>query len=265
MTPDLGIVFRPDAPPEELRAVVELAERLEFGELWLWEDCFQEGGLTTAATALSWSERLRVGVGLLPVPLRNPALASMEIATLARLFPDRFVPTLGHGMLDWMAQVGAGVGSPMTLLREHTSAVRRLLDGETVSVEGRYVRLDAVALDWPPARRPTLLIGAQGPRTIRLAGEIADGVLLAAVTDIAAVRQAREIVDEARAESGRDGRGSVYVYTPVDPTDDPAGLAKRVADWAAELADAGADRVILQGSDEHPDTRGLLEALVGSR
>ena len=50
-----------------------------------------------------------------------------------------------------MAQVGAGVESPMTLLREHTVAVRALLAGETVSVSGRYVQLDAVALDWPPA------------------------------------------------------------------------------------------------------------------
>ena len=129
MTPTLGIVFRPQSPPEELRTAVELAERAGVDELWLWEDCFLEGGLTAAAAALSWSERMRVGVGLLPVPLRNPALAAMEIATLARLFPDRFVVTLGHGVLDWMGQVGARADSPMTLLqRAHlrrTPAARR--------------------------------------------------------------------------------------------------------------------------------------------
>ena len=221
MASSLGIVFRPQSPPEELRATVELAERAGIAELWLWEDCFLEGGLTTAAAALAWSERLRVGVGLLPVPLRNPALAAMEIATLARLWPDRFVVTLGHGIQDWMAQVGARVESPMTLLREHASAVRRLLDGETVSVSGRYVNLDAVALDWPPARRPDLLIGARGPRTIRLAGEVADGVLLDTITDPAVVRRARGIVDEAREASGRDGRGLVCVYTGGGPDQGP--------------------------------------------
>jgi alkanesulfonate monooxygenase SsuD/methylene tetrahydromethanopterin reductase-like flavin-dependent oxidoreductase (luciferase family) len=83
--------------PEELRETVEAADEAGIDELWLWEDCFLEGGLTTSAAALAWSERLTVGIGLLPVPLRNPAVTAMEIATLVRLFPGRFVPALGHG------------------------------------------------------------------------------------------------------------------------------------------------------------------------
>ena len=54
--------------------------------MWLWEDCFAESGIATAAAALAWTERLTVGIGLLPVPLRNVALSAMENATLERLF-----------------------------------------------------------------------------------------------------------------------------------------------------------------------------------
>src|SRR6478735_8868802 len=198
MSPVTGVVFRPQLPPEDLRRVVEHAEAAGLAELWLWEDCFLEGGLTTAAAALAWSSRLRVGVGLLPVPLRNPALAAMEIATLARLFPGRLAVALGHGVQDWMAQVGAAVESPLTLLREHTVAVRDLLLGETVSVAGRYVQLDGVSLDWPPPVPPTLLIGARGPRSVALAGEVSDGVLLDMVADPAVVRRARELVGPDR-------------------------------------------------------------------
>src|SRR5918994_7321815 len=139
-----GVVFRPQSPPERLREVVEAADAAGVGELWLWEDCSWEGGLTAAAAALAWSERLRIGIGLLPVALRNPAVVAMEIATLARLFPDRFVPGLGHGVLDWMGQVGARAESPMTLLREHLLALRALLAGERVTTAGRYVQLDGV-------------------------------------------------------------------------------------------------------------------------
>ena len=83
---DVGIVVRPELAPESLADRAREVEAAGFAELWLWEDCFLEGGLTTASAALAWTGRLRVGVGLLPVPLRNPALVAMEIATLARLF-----------------------------------------------------------------------------------------------------------------------------------------------------------------------------------
>ena len=138
----------------------------------------------------------------------------------------------------------------MTLLREHTTAVRALLAGETVDVRGRYVALDRVALDWPPAQPPRLLIGARGPKTVALAGEISDGVLLDTVTDPDVVRRAREAV----------GGAYVAAYTPIEPGTSPDALRA----WVADLDAAGADAVIVQGSDERPDHRPLIEALTVS-
>jgi hypothetical protein len=146
-----------------------------------------------------------------------------------------------------MRQVGAAVGSPMTLLREHATAVRALLAGETVAVQGRYVALDRVALDWPPAHPPRLLIGGRGPRTVALAGEISDGVLLDSVTDPDVVRRARRAV----------GGGHVAAYTPIEP----GATRNALRTWVAELADAGADTVIVQGTEEQPDHLPLIEAI----
>src|SRR5262249_37626375 len=67
---------------------------------------------------------------------RNPALAAMELATLARLFPGRFVPVAGHGVQAWMEQVGARAESPMTLLREWVTAGRALPPGGAGSGAG---------------------------------------------------------------------------------------------------------------------------------
>jgi alkanesulfonate monooxygenase SsuD/methylene tetrahydromethanopterin reductase-like flavin-dependent oxidoreductase (luciferase family) len=261
---NVGVVFRPQQPPEELEAVVRAVDAAGVPELWLWEDCFLEGGMTSATAALAWSTRLRVGIGLLPVPLRNPALVAMELATLERLWPGRLVPTLGHGVLDWMGQVGARVDSPMTLLREHAEAVRDLLEGRRVDVAGRYVRLDGVALDWPLAARPPLLVGARGDRTIRLAGEVGDGVLLDSVTDPGTVRRARALVDEARAGIGRPDRAMVTAYTQVDPGSPAGELAEQVAERVAVLSEAGADTVVLQGTGERPDPRPVVEALAAT-
>ncbi|WP_181770663.1 LLM class flavin-dependent oxidoreductase [Amycolatopsis pittospori] len=255
----VGVVFRPQSPPEELRATVVAADEAGIDELWLWEDCFLEGGISTSAAALAWSERLTVGIGLLPVPLRNPAAVAMEIATLARLFPGRFVPAVGHGVLDWMAQVGARAASPMTLLREHADAVRRLLHGETVSVAGRYVQLDAVTLDWPPEQVPALIIGGRGPKTVALAGEVGDGVLLDAglVTPAYVASEAARVAEAAEA-AGRPAP-QVTVFAEIEP-DIPA-LGDRARDLVAELAAAGATSVILQCTSQNPDPGVLIAAL----
>ncbi len=256
-----GVVFRPQSPPEDLRGIVEAAEVAGVGELWVWEDCFLEGGLTTATAALAWSGRLHVGIGLLPVALRNPALTAMEIATVARLFPGRFVPGLGHGILDWMGQVGVRAESPMTLLREHTAAVRDLLHGRRADVDGRYVHLDGVALDWPPSPPPPLLVGARGPRTLRLAGELADGVILDSVTTPQELQAARAEVDAGRAVAGRTDPVRVVVY--LEP---PAGLpqdelARLVATAVRDLGGAGADSVVFVPGPDTPDPAPLIRAL----
>jgi alkanesulfonate monooxygenase SsuD/methylene tetrahydromethanopterin reductase-like flavin-dependent oxidoreductase (luciferase family) len=254
---ETGVVFRPQSPPEQLPAVAEAAERAGVAQLWVWEDCFLAGGLTSAAVALARSERLRVGVGLLPVPLRSPALTAMETATLARTFPGRFLPALGHGVLEWMAQVGARVESPMTLLEEYTDAVRALLGGERVTREGRYVRLDDVALERPADQVPLVLVGARGPRTLELAGRVADGVVLDSGLDTDDVRDA--LSDVRAGRGGRDGPFHVVCYVSV-PSHTTA-LDRWTATTAEAYAQAGADSVVFVPPAADPDPRPLIEAL----
>lgn len=244
----LGVIFPPERPPEQLRAVAVAADEAGLEQLWLWEDCFSESGLAAAAAVLGWTQRLTVGVGLMPVPLRNVALTAMEIATVERLFPGRFRPGVGHGVLDWMGQVGARAASPMTLLREYTVALRALLHGETVTTAGRYVTLTDVALDWPPPTAPPVYIGAVGPRTLSLAGELGDGVILTGDTTPAQVREAAGPLQAGRRDGNRTGAGDVVVF--VDVPGRPS--APEVAAQIAEHADAGATHVALRSVGDGP-------------
>src|SRR6476619_2764621 len=94
--PWIGVVFPAGAPVELLPDFARRAEESGLEELWVVEDCFLSGGMTMAATALAATGKLRVGIGLLPAPVRNPAIAAMEIATLANLHPGRFTVAIGH-------------------------------------------------------------------------------------------------------------------------------------------------------------------------
>lgn len=256
--------------------MARVAEGAGLEQLWLWEDCFLESGIASAAAALAWTERLSVGIGLLPVPLRNVALTAMEAATLDRLFPDRLVLGVGHGVQDWMGQVGARVESPVTLLSEYLDALRALLAGERVTAAGRYVRLAEVALDWPPLAPPRVYAGARGPRSIRVCGAHADGTLLDSITDADGVRAARKLIDEGRATAGRTDRhvvvANLLAVTGPDaearlaaertpqhaPGAGVAGDANAVADAVIRLAEAGADTVVVQPTSDEPDPEGFV-------
>src|SRR5690606_18108052 len=131
-------------------AMPNYARRLEAAgveQLWVIEDCFFTAGVSLAATALAVTERLTVGIGIMPAVARTAAITAMEVATLANLAPGRFVAGIGHGVQDWMGQMGVRPASPLTALDETITAVRRLLAGEEVTAAGDYVTLDRVQLD----------------------------------------------------------------------------------------------------------------------
>ncbi len=275
----LGLVFVPSLPPEQLKSVALLAEELGLEELWLWEDCFMESGIASAAAALAWTTHVNVGIGLLPVPLRNVALTAMEVATIDRLFPGRLRLGVGHGVQEWMGQIGVRAESPMTLLREYTVALKRLLAGDRVTTDGRYVHLDGVALDWPPTSPVPVNVGAVGPRTLQLSGEVADGTILTMGVSPDELRAAVVEVERGRATGGRTGPHRVtisvlaatgpdaeerlhrdYARWEVDPTKDVgvAGDAEAVAAAVRRWADAGATTVVIQPTMDEPDIEGFL-------
>jgi alkanesulfonate monooxygenase SsuD/methylene tetrahydromethanopterin reductase-like flavin-dependent oxidoreductase (luciferase family) len=214
----LGVMFRPEWPPEELLDFARRAERDGFDELWVVEDCFLAGGPTMAAGALAVTSTIGVGIGLLPVVMRNPAVAAMEIAGVARMHPGRFTVAFGHGVEGWMRQIGARPPDRLVALEETVDAVRRLLAGETLSLDGRHVRLDDVTLAHVPDPAPPVLIGTTGPRALEIAGRVADGFLLPEGSSPAAVSWARGIAG---------GRACAYAWLSIDDDRDAAAEALR--------------------------------------
>jgi alkanesulfonate monooxygenase SsuD/methylene tetrahydromethanopterin reductase-like flavin-dependent oxidoreductase (luciferase family) len=276
------MIFQPTFAPERLTSVAQHAERAGIEELWVFEDCFKESGIATMTAALATTERLRIGVGILPMPLRNVALTAMELATIERLFPGRARFGLGHGVLDWMGQVGGRVASPLTLMREYLPALRRLLDGEEVTVDGRYVHLDRVRLDWPPQQRLPVLAAGEGPKTLALTGAVADGTVISIGWAPEAVRQAVARIHAGRQEAGRTGPHEVIVFLMTDfgpgsadrmeaefdrwhltgdrrfaATGDDDAIESVVHDLFA----AGATTVLLQSRSEEPDLDAYIEAV----
>jgi alkanesulfonate monooxygenase SsuD/methylene tetrahydromethanopterin reductase-like flavin-dependent oxidoreductase (luciferase family) len=214
----LGVMAPPNMPIRTFVDYVMQAERHGFDEVWFAEDCFLKGGISQAAVALASTSRIVVGVGILPAGARNVVFAALEIAFLANLYPGRLMVGIGHGMADWMRQVGAHPSSPLTLLQEYLQSLRALLAGETVTFSGRHIQLSKVRLDEPPATAPLVLAGVRGPKSLALSGEHADGTILAEpVTP--------EYLDFARRKIGV-GEGHPIVAYNVAAVDDDGDAAR---------------------------------------
>ncbi|NUP53966.1 MAG: LLM class flavin-dependent oxidoreductase [Catenulispora sp.] len=282
----LGIMYDRAWDPAGLPDFARAVEAAGADDLWVVEDLGWNGGLTAAAVALGATRRLRVGLGIAPAPYRNPALFAMEVATLARVFPGRFAPGLGHGVAGWLAQVGATPGSTMALLEETLNAVGALLRGETVSVHGREVTLDGVRLVHPPEVVPPLFAAAVRAKTLELSGRCAQGTVIAeghGPEDLKAARAhferggagpGHDLAVFAFCHVGDDERGRAAFDAAVaeqagwlnrDPRElfTVAGTPAQAAERIRELQDAGATTVALRIYNAEPveQLAAIVEAL----
>jgi 5,10-methylenetetrahydromethanopterin reductase len=278
----IGFMFDRDRPPAELTGYAALLESLGADDLWVVEDLGWAGSIASTAFALAATERLRIGIGIAPVALRNAALLAMELAMLERSAPGRLVAGVGHGVPEWMARVGASTPRKLALLEETIVAVRGLLAGETVELRGREVTVDGVKLVHPPLAVPPIVTGVVQPRSLELSGRVADGTIIAEGHGPSSIADARGHIARGAASGDRPAHELiVFAFLRVD--DDPSHAASVTreaiegqAAWLgvppadvytltgpalslpariAELEAAGASTVILRPLGPDPDTQ----------
>jgi 5,10-methylenetetrahydromethanopterin reductase len=208
-TASIGMCYPRELPAGFVGEFARTAEANGLDDVWFIEDCFFTAAIPLLTTALAVTEQLRAGFAILPAVTRNPSLIAMELATIADIAPGRLFAGIGHGVRSWMEQIGALPTSQLGAYEEIVTSVRRLLRGETVNHTGAHVSLTDVRLETPPARVPPVLAGVERPKSVAMAGRIADGVILAEGTGPSTVRR---VLSEA-ATSHPDFH--CVVFTPL--------------------------------------------------
>lgn len=204
--------------------VAREADALGYSSLWVAEANAAEamallGGVAVAAPGLG------LGTGVVALQLRTPPLAAMAAATLQQLAPDRDV-FLGIGISSPVV-AGRWHGTPYTdhplrQVREYVHLVRECLSGESVSFAGEFYRVERFRLGLRLGeRRPKIVVAALNERMLRLAGEIADGVLL----NYLPASHVPWSVEQVRA--GGDAAVFAYVHCAVTDPEQYRDLARR--------------------------------------
>jgi alkanesulfonate monooxygenase SsuD/methylene tetrahydromethanopterin reductase-like flavin-dependent oxidoreductase (luciferase family) len=242
-----GLAFVGRETPGRAVAWARAAERAGLGSVWIIEDYFHPGAFTLAGAVAAVTERLTIGLGVVNPYTRHPAVLAMETGALARLAPGRVVLGLGTSNRHWIeTQMGLPFAKPLASLAECVGLVRRLLAGERVTFHGECFALEDVHLEAPPAVAVPILFGVKGPRALRLAAELADGVHCSVLSSPGHVRRVR-----ATAGAGRTAPLVVIAYVPVLVDADGARARERLKPLLAHylgvmhgqsiLADAGLD------------------------
>jgi 5,10-methylenetetrahydromethanopterin reductase len=242
----VGLVLGSHMPPEKIVPMARLAEQRGFGELWFSEDCFFSGGMSGVTAALAGTERMPIGLGIVSAVTRHPALLSMEVATMSRLFPGRFWPGVGLGVPLWLHQMGLMPRSPLSALRECVTSLRRLLDGEQVTFEGKIFTFNDVVLTHKPQERLPIYMGLVNEKGLYLSGEIADGTVLSVLAGTEYIRWARRAVTQAASSVGRTEPHRLVTYVLYSVDRDSRKAKEAVRDVTAFYLEAMPDNALSQ-------------------
>jgi probable F420-dependent oxidoreductase len=241
----MPVTFTSTAPVDEQRAAVRRLERAGYRAAWT-NEVIGKDALAQLSVLLAATERMAFGTCVANIWARPPQTAHGAAAYLAQAYPGRFTLGLGVGYPQQAESVGQEFGSPLATMRDYVTG----MDGQTL----------------PPAPDTAYprILGANGPKMLALAGDIADGALPAGLPP--------EHTARARQLLGPDKLLVVGQSVVVDVDRDRARATARrvVSTWSgrasfrttlaelgypaeeiAELSDRVVDALVVHGG---PDT-----------
>lgn len=167
--------------PFDVRKSCELARRAEdlgYTDAWAAEASGTDGFSVASAVGIA-TERLRIGIAIVPVFTRPPALIAMSTLAAQQACGGRFCLGLGASSVTiverWM---GIPFQRPLTRVRETISGVRAALTGDKVDLDGEAVTIKGFRLEQSVAAPVPIFVAALGPKMMALAEDSADGVCL---------------------------------------------------------------------------------------
>ena len=205
-------ILLPLLPKTGARDFVELGKRSEelgYSSVWAPETTGPDGISILAALAAQ-TQQIRLGSGILPIFMRSPVAMAQTVASLDSLSAGRFMLGLGtSGQAVVEGWHGMSFGTQLTAMREYCTVVRQVLSGERTNFQGtqfssRGFRLSCL----PPKPCPPIFVAALNPPMARLAGEVADGLILNWVVP-ERVKMLLAYVDEGVSKAGRSARPTI--------------------------------------------------------
>ena len=182
MTSPAALYLQDAHPISEGMQYAKYAEEKGFEAVWQADSRLVRYAIVPMSAFAAVTDTIKIGSGVVDCWTRNPARLAATFSTLDDLAPGRVILGIGAWWDPLASKVGITRNKPLRAMREIVTAVRALLANETVTMNGEFVHLDGVELDYVyqdrRAKDVPIYLGATGMQMMELAGEICDGVVL---------------------------------------------------------------------------------------
>ncbi|MGE0883094.1 MAG: TIGR03842 family LLM class F420-dependent oxidoreductase [Blastocatellales bacterium] len=243
---EFAITFKPDMAPERIVHLTMQAENNGFAYGWifdshvLWQDPYPLMTLMAANT-----ERLRMGTCVTNPAVRDWTVTASLLATLNRISGGRMDCGIGRG--DSSRRVMGKRPTTLADLEACVQTIRDLTAGKKITYEDKEIQMP-----WADAGVPPIWVAGYGPKALRCAGKIGDGVILQ-FADPHLIKWCLQFVREGAEEAGRDfSKIKVMSAAPVWVSDDLATARERVRWFPAMVGNHVADLVSKYKPEELP-------------
>jgi 5,10-methylenetetrahydromethanopterin reductase len=232
--PALSVLLNAEYSTARLVELGRISEELGYRGLWYTDLRFAPDCFIGLAAIAAETREIRLGPGVVDPYTRHPSAIASAIATLDEMTNGRAVLGLGVGGQGLKA-LGIEQRLPVAAMREAVAMIRALVAGEEFAAQGKVISLGAARLSVKPVQaRIPIYFATHGAQVTRLAGEVADGVLIANTLNPTAFDFYLQQLDAGMAKAGR-AAGAVDVGLRVEACiadDDEAAFAvmqRRVA------------------------------------
>jgi 5,10-methylenetetrahydromethanopterin reductase len=199
----LQLLMLGDAPVGQMVERVRLAEASRYDKVWLADERFYREVYSCLAVLAENTSRVALGPCVTDPFARHPALTAMAIATLDEISGGRAVLGIGAG-ISGFAELGIERKKPPRAMREMIELIRRLLRGEQVDYQGDVISFRDGHLSFKPPRADIpVYVASNGPLGQRMAGAVADAIIMEACGSVDEVRALRAEATRGAEKAGR--------------------------------------------------------------
>ena len=216
-----GIEFVPQIPLDELVRLVKIAEDVGFEYAWITDHYNNKNVYETLALIAANTETIKMGPGVTNPYVRSPAISASAIATIDEISNGRATFGIGPGDKATFDALGIAWDKPVSTIKAAIADINTLLAGEKTEggaqLGGAKKVQDAIPI----------YMGAQGPKMLETAGEIADGVLINA-SNPKDYEAAMPMIKKGIGDQAKDFDVAAYTATSIGPDSEAAKNAAKI-------------------------------------